>query len=760
MRGKYVKTFSQYENGYGIFMFEAEADEKMASLLNVPIGSSHLITIVGYNLPTTKVEYDFSGVWEKTEKYGYRFKAEEFVFMSPNNKEGILELLRSPMIKNIGPKTADKIYEKFGDATLQIIEYDYMQLTAIRGINEKKAESIHHNFMECKGVNNVFKLIGNAFTFKQATKIYAVFKETAEQVIKEDPYKLTRIQGVSFQMADALGKKYLNKKEFPNRVLTAATSILLKNISTGSSGIFSQNFIAETIELLNKGGAYSEKVDIQVVMKIIGKACTRSCDCENENKLFILQENYVFLKQYAETEDFIAKKIKYMLSEELHISCDVDLDESIREFEAENNIVFDEVQKIAIEKSFRSNISIITGGPGTGKSTIVKAILSIQKKTGKKDIVLLAPTGRAAKRLSETTGEFASTIHSALYIRPDDDGMVFAEEEPLIADLIVVDEMSMTDMFVMKCLCQNIDFNTRLILVGDSNQLPSVGPGNVLHDLISSGVIPYTELKSIFRQDEGSMIVNNAMKIKNGEQNICSGSDFFIIQTQNSNVNVVKIFDKEYKLSKAVGKTIDLYIRAIKKYGIDEVALLVPYRKQGYCTSVKNLNPLLQYRLNQNLSGPYAQVGDTRFFISDRVMQTKNINVQGESGEKQYISNGEIGYVTHVNVFDEPPSDDSILLYVKYDDVTIGYTKEMLQHLELAYCCTVHKSQGMEYKCVLLLIMEEHAMMLKRRVIYTGVTRGKECVCLIGEKKAISLAIQNNNDEMRKTLLSERLKEV
>lgn len=757
MHAKYVKTICEFKNDYSISLFGAIADEQMADVLKVPVGSNQLITIVGYHLPTTKVLYDFSGVWEKTEKYGYRFKAEEFFFITPNNKSGIIELLCSPLIKHVGTKIAEKIYARFGELTLEIIEYDWMQLTEVKGINEKKAESIHNDYISCKGVNTVFRLVGNAFSFAQATKIYSIFKDKSEQIIKEDPYRLKEIHGVTFAMLDSLGKKYINKKEFPSRILTAASIVLSRCVATGSSGMPSDLFVKETVNLLNRNGAYMEEIDARTCMTVIGKACTKSCENDNKNKIFVLQDKLIFLKQYADVENFIANKIKTMLSEEFHIPCDVDVDDLILKFEEKNEITFDEIQKEAIKKCFSSNISIITGGPGTGKSTIVKAILFIQHEMKKGDTILLAPTGRAAKRLSEATGEPASTIHSALFIRPNEDGTVLADEEELDADLIVVDEMSMTDMFVMKCLCQNISLNTRLVLVGDSNQLPSVGAGNVLRDLIDSWVIPFTELKSIFRQENGSMIIDNAMKIRDGHTNILSGKDFFIVPADNIDIQEVKVLDKEYKVSRAVNKAISLYMRAIKKYGIDEVALLVPYRKQGYCASVKNLNPLIQSIVNGGNQKSFIQIGDTKFLPNDRVMQTKNIKASTESGETIFVSNGEIGSISRVCHYEEPPDDDSVLLYVKYDEDTVGYTKEMLQHLELAYCSTVHKSQGMEYKCVLLLLLEEHSLMLKRRVIYTGITRGKECVCLIGEKKAIVSAIQNNNDQYRITMLKDRL---
>lgn len=778
IRAKYLKTIHEDDiSGFCVFLCDVIVSEN----------KTNTYIIKGYHLPSIrKVYYTYTGSWEKYNAT-YEFSVTSFSLEMPTSKESVIEFLSSPLIKQVGPKIAESIYNAFLDKTFEVIEHDYKKLTEVKGIKEQKARTIHESFMASKGVNTIYSLLGNAFTFKHATQIYSDCGNNLQKAIDtvtKKPYRLFHYRGITFKMVDELAKIYLNDPKDTGRIITAGKCVLNTCALSGNVGMPIVEFLKQTANMLNGDkGAYTEpdnKVDILSIKQVVGKYSAAKCADVKNGIVFVYQNKIIFQAKQAAAEQYIATKLRRLIKNFIPLSNSdgkyvipaafgsvgyYTMDELIAQYEEASHITLDAVQKQAVKQCFESGVSIVTGGPGTGKSTIMKAVLYIQNHINSaSEVTLLAPTGRAAKRLSEATGGIASTIHSALHIIPDDEnganGCNCADTDvELSSDLVIVDEMSMTDMSVMYSLCKSVENGKRLVLVGDTEQLPSVGAGDVLHDLIRSGVIPTVKLQTIFRQSNGSSIVENASRINSGDTKLVYDKDFKFIAALNDNRRTDSTNNKSLYYSTAVDKVVNLYERAVDKFGIDNVVLLVPYRRRGYL-SVNNLNPIIQSAINKsNLSGPCAKYGDNKFYINDRVMQTKNAKMTGENGEAVFVSNGEIGYVTNIySTHNEEEQKDEVHMLVEYNGQKVHYTKETMQSLDLAYCQTVHKAQGGEFKIVLFGLMNEHARMLKRRVLYTGVTRGKNFVCLIGEKDALSQAIANNaEDEGRITLLCERL---
>lgn len=647
-----------------------------------------------------------TGEYETHPKYGMQFRIDSYSIVIPSTKSGITKYLGSGMIKGIGPATAEKIVEAFDDQTIDVLDNNIDRLLEIEGIGTKKLEQIKKSWGEQKAVKEIMiYLQGFDISPAYAVKIYKVYGVNSIKIIQDNPYQLTYdVWGIGFKIADSIGKSVGFGDEHPMRI--KAGVIYTLNEATSDGHVFL------TADELNKKCFETLGIDLSDSILLMR-------EMQEENLIYIIDEK-VYLAHLYEAEKNIEYKIK-LLSEGESKFTDKEL-KSIR-----MNLNLSEEQSEAVRKSLKNKIMILTGGPGTGKTTTLKGIIDSYKQL-KKNILLAAPTGRAAKRMSEVIGMEAKTIHRLLEFNPLDQFFQRDEDNPLETDLLVVDEVSMIDTLLMNSLLKAVNPETTLILVGDVDQLPSVGSGNILNDLILSRIIPIVKLNKIFRQAEESTIVVNAHKINHGELPSIKnndGADFFFIQESDNS----KIADLIIELCST---------RLPDKYGFDpvrDIQVLTPMYKGD--VGVNNLNVRLQDVLNRRKS--IHSRGDKNYKIGDKVMQLKN-NYDKE------VYNGDIGIIDSIDNEDQ-------IMEINFSGKNIQYEFSELDDLTLAYAITVHKSQGSEYPCVILPITSAHYIMLQRNLLYTAITRASQLMILVGTKQALTIAVGNKKTKKRNTSL-------
>lgn len=637
----------------------------------------------------------------------------------PSDVYGIEKYLGSGLIKGVGPKFAKLIVETFGTDTLSILEHNPERLLEIPKLGKKKAESIAKSYSEQRDVKNLMMFLSSAgISTSLGQKIFKVYGKESIEKIKENPYRLMdEVYGVGFKTADSIAEKL---------------GIDNESFTRCRAGIF------YTLEYLaNSEGHCYVPFDEMVLKcsKILGiedsKVVITYDSLIKNNELIVEDKNKVYLPSFFRAEIGLTKKIKDIISyPNFKKVPDEKLESEIKNAEKLNKIKYDDFQKEAIKTVFNSNFSVVTGGPGVGKTTITKGIIEIFKNLGKK-VLLAAPTGRAAKRLSETAKTEAKTIHRLLEIKREG-GFAKNAENKLSGDVLIVDEASMIDLILMHNLLKAVHSNTKIILIGDVNQLPSVGPGNVLKDIINSGAVPVVKLQKIYRQAKTSNIILNSHKINSGkipELKASKNSDFFFIEENDD--------------EKCADLIVDLYSKRLPKYykvnSISDIEVLTPMKKGILGTD--NLNKVLQEKLNK--TGVSLKRGGITYKLNDKVMQIKN-------NYDKDVFNGDIGKICSINEANET-------LEINFDSRILKYEIGELEEITLAYACTIHKSQGSEYPIVIIPMTTSHFIMLKRNLLYTGVTRGKKVCILVGNKYAISKAISNNESEKRYTLLEQRL---
>ncbi|MGO1580612.1 MAG: SF1B family DNA helicase RecD2 [Peptoniphilaceae bacterium] len=693
------------------------------------------LTIVGDIIEIKiSMEYTFKGDFIFHKKYGEQFKFESVEQIIPSSEKGIVGYLSSGIIPYIGEKTAQSIYNYFKENTLKIIEEEPGKLIKVDGIGPTKLKKIVDSLNENKGYRDLVKFlnqfdIGNSL----ALKIYKEYSDDAISIIKENPYKLAEdIRGLGFKRVDLIARS-MGNVDGAFRARAALKYTL---------------FLASL-----EGHSYLPKdLLIQRAKKLASIAYE---DFENEvasisldNRFYVYSEDgetYCYYAPYLKAENYISGKLKEILK--YKFKEDVDVDTLIKSIEERQNIKFAKKQIEAVKYSVNNGLVIITGGPGTGKTTTLKAIIEVFELM-EKSVKLAAPTGRAAKRMKEATSREASTIHRLLEIGVSDEEFInygYEEETSLECDVLIVDEVSMVDLNLMNTLLHAIEVGTRLILVGDKDQLPSVGPGNVLRDLIASDVIEVVNLNEIFRQSKESMIIKNAHLINNGLlPEISNSNDFFMISENSQEKSAEIITELVYK-------------RLPSYYGVEksEIQVLAPMKKGQ--VGVVNLNKKLQSVLNP--SGKELKMGENIFRLGDKVMQTKNnydLEYKIESDtyleEGEGVFNGDIGYIDEI---DEEEQE----LYVLYDGVKrVKYSYTDLDELMLSYACTIHKSQGSEFEIVIIPVHFAPPILLTRNLIYTAITRAKKLVVLVGQYKYLEEMIKNNKVSMRFSNLTRKLK--
>ncbi|MBW1972408.1 MAG: ATP-dependent RecD-like DNA helicase [Deltaproteobacteria bacterium] len=686
-----------------------------------PKKRKELITIVGKFPPINPGEDAIlKGKWIYDKKYGEQFLVETLLPVTPSTLTGIEKYLGSGLIKGIGPVMAKRLVEKFGLKTLDIIENKPEMLSKVEGIGPQRIEMIKKAWEAQKEIKEIMIFLQSyMISAKLAVKIYKRFKNESINIIKKNPYILAdEIHGVGFLTADKIAKELGISKEESIRIKSGITYILTKEIENGHLFLPKEELIKKASDLLEVS---PEKIK-EGISELIEEG-----RIINDN-LYNVYTEPIYLKPLYIFEKEVAIKIRDIANKGNRLF-NLDHEDVIKWAENEVNIKLAYQQKEAIKKSLTEKLMVITGGPGTGKTTIIKAILKIAIAQGLK-VELAAPTGRAAKKLSETTGKEAKTIHRLLEFSPKERKFLRDEEHPLNTDIIILDESSMIDIILFYHFLKAVPKKASLILVGDVDQLPSVGPGAVLKDIINSKKVQVVRLTEIFRQAKDSLITINAHRINQGDFPIIKGekgSDFFFIQKQEPEeaLDTIKSLVKE-----RIPKYLSLS-------PIDDIQVITPMHK-GFLGTI-NLNKEMQMLLNPN--GKEIARG---FKIGDRVMQIIN-NYDLE------VFNGDIGKIS-----DWDPEEQ--IITVRFEDKTVPYELTDLDELTLAYAISVHKSQGSEYPVVIMPILTQHYLMLKRNLLYTGITRAKRLMILVGTKKAVAIAVKNDKVAKRYTLLEQRIK--
>lgn len=718
--------FHNEENGYTIAVMETE-DE--------------YFTVVGC-LPSCAKgsSYKLRGTFKVHPAYGEQFAFSEFEEVLPTGKAGIEGFLASGVIKGIGPKMAAAIVNQFGEETLEIMEREPERLSQVSGIGPKKADSIAESFAahrEFASVSMFFQEYGVSADY--ALKLYKIYGANATELIKENPYRLVEeVYGIGFRKADSIAEKLGIEKESTFRIHSGIKYGLSYYVGEGNTYMPQQELCEKVAELLDIS---TELVyENMVTMAFEG-------DIQIDN---LDGQTVVYLFQYYLAEQKVCKNIAAIAGASLK-ALSVDIDSMIKMTEGETGIILSEQQIAAVKSSLTSGVSVITGGPGTGKTTIINTIINIFEHSEFK-VAIAAPTGRAAKRITETSGHYASTVHRLLeyYYSEGEDVMKFGKtsEDPLKYDVVIVDEASMIDLMLMQGLTDAIKPGTRLIMVGDYDQLPSVGAGNVLRDIIESEYVHTVILKEIFRQAEESMIVVNAHRINKGEYPFVNGKDkdFFLMERPSEKA----ILDLILEL---VTKRLAAYYEGI--IPVRDIQVLTPVRK-GNLGSL-SLNKELQQALNPPRDDLMERkFGEKLFRENDKVMQIKNNYQMGwkkrrDFSEGQGIFNGDVGFIEKID------KEFNQMTVIFDEDKYVTYDFSQLDELELAYAVTVHKSQGSEFPIVVMPISWFPPVLATRNLLYTAVTRGKQIVVLVGSEGRMNAMIDNNRIKMRYSGLRCRL---
>lgn len=696
-------TYQNQENGWSVMRVKVKGYDNLVtltgSLLDVPVGSVLLV----------------DGDWRVDPRYGQQFVAQSWTEVMPATIYGIEKYLGSGLIKGIGPVYAKAIVSRFGLETINVIENDIERLLEVPRLGRKRMEKIRESWEKQKDIKEVMVFLqGYGVSTAFAAKIYRKYEKESIAKVKENPYQLADdIWGIGFKTADGIASKMGYEKNDPRRCRSGILYTLNELAEEGHVYAEPEQLVDAAVKLLD-----AEESPVRQALASMIEAN----DVVSDNEV-------IYLSPFYHAENGSAKRLQSLLSDTSLFNADIAAEPEAKYGDKPGDIVYDEVQLAAIQKALDSKVMVLTGGPGTGKTTTTQGIIAAFKARHM-SILLAAPTGRAAKRMTEATGMEAKTIHRLLEYNPMD-GYKRNDANPLDGDALIVDECSMIDILLFYNLMKAIPSNMRLILVGDIDQLPSVGAGNVLRDIIDSQQIPVVRLTRIFRQAQSSRIVMNAHAINAGQfPNIKNGldTDFFFIGQEDAD-DIVKLI---------IGLVRD---RLPKKYGYPakEIQVLTPMQRGT--VGAGNLNIELQNALNP--SGPSLARGGYTFRQGDKVMQIRN-------NYDKNVFNGDIGYITAVDTTERT-------LSITFDNRVVEYDITELDEIVLAYAVTIHKSQGSEFPVVVMPVTMKHFVMLQRNLIYTGITRAKKICVLVGTTKALAYAIRNNTVSKRNTKLKERL---
>jgi exodeoxyribonuclease V alpha subunit len=723
-------TYYNEENGYTVAQL-------------TPEGRAYTVTVIGNLLDVSPGEnLRLHGGWTRHPRYGRQFQVERYTTVLPATAAGIEKYLGSGLIKGIGPVTARRIVRRFKLDTLRIIEEEPQRLREVLGVGKHRAGVIERAWEEQKAIKEVMLFLqSHNVSTSHAVRIFKTYGDASIDVVRNDPYRLARdIHGIGFLTADKIARELGLAHDSPQRVQAGITYTLGQMADDG-------HVYAPQGELIHESTRILEVPPELVAEGIARLAAGQEVHVEpvtydpptgETGAQPLHEERAIYLPPFYYGEMGAANRLRTLLSVEksrLAFYQGADLDRVFHHLARQDDLALNQGQQAAVRMALTHKGTVLTGGPGTGKTTAVRTIIRLLEARGY-SYALAAPTGRAAKRLAEATGRAAKTIHRLLEFKPQK-GSLFQrhEENPLEADMVIVDEASMLDLLLTNHLLKAVHPESHLLLVGDVDQLPSVGAGNVLRDIIESGVTAVVSLTEIFRQAEGSLIVENAHRINHGRMPLFSrgATDFFLFPAEDA--------------EQAADRIVDLVQHRIpRKFGFDpleDIQVLSPLHRGA--AGVGELNRRLQATLNPPREGkPERRQGSRMFRLGDRVMQIRN-NYDKE------VFNGDMGRITALDVVNQS-------LTVRIDDLDVVYEFSELDELVHAYAVSVHKSQGSEYRAVVAPVLTQHYIMLQRNLLYTAVTRARELVVLVGTRQAIGIAVRNNKIMERHTALDTRLR--
>ncbi len=698
-------------------IYHMEEDGFVIARIDMQEPEQKEMVVVGKMAAVTVGEmYQFKGKWNVDHRYGMQFNFEDYQIILPATFDGVRRYLGSGLIKGVGPVTATRIVDHFGEKTLDIIEYNPEKLNEVEGIAQKRIEIIKKSWQEQKEIKRVMLFLQSyQVTTGYAVKIFKQYGSKAIEKLKENPYcMIDDIFGIGFKIADKIAQNLGISSDSPARIGAGIKYCLNESANQGHCFLYLDDLLPMAAELL------------EVREGLVEKECT----VLQQKKEVIIQDTQVWLPIYFNAEQEISEKIIRIIRFPQQLT-QINIDQKIGELEEKYKINFAPEQKQAMKEVLLNRVLILTGGPGTGKTTTTIGLIELFEELGLK-IVLAAPTGRAAKKLSEATRRFAKTIHRLLVYNPREKRFSKDEQNPIRANVVILDEVSMIDVLLMQSLLKAVTEDTFLVLIGDIDQLPSVGPGNLLKDLIDSEVIPVVRLTHIFRQKAKSLIILNAHRVNQGQYPVLKdkqNKDFFFL--------------KEEDPEKAAQKIIQLCTyRLPHRYGYDpihDIQVLTPMYKGA--VGADQLNNLLRNALNSN--GKSVKYGHQHYKINDKVMQIRN-NYDKE------VFNGDIGNIQDIDYEEQ-------LVKILFYRRIVEYDFSELNELVLAYAITVHKSQGSEYPVVIVPLLTQHYLLLQRNLLYTAITRARRLVVIVGTSKALWIAIKNNKTVQRNTFLKERL---
>lgn len=724
MRCRYIrKIFQNEENGYTIAVFSTQDTSVPLSARDKFWSAKKVIafTAIGYDLPLSdEIEVEMEGNWESST-HGLQYKVESFLEVVPRTREGILGYLSCGSVKGVGPKMAERIVDQFGLNTLEIMEKTPEKLLKVRGISKKKLDGI----MESFGKNQVFRelmtfLAPFHVTPKKVNMILKQYQDRSMEIIRKQPYALFHVKGFGFLTVDAIARQCGASPNDPMRISGCISYVLNEEMRQNGHLYLKQDaLIKSVLNLLNEDQTLDQITESEINGVLYRLAVQHSIVVDDDRIYRVTQ-----YEEERRTAMMIAKRLMKQIPAE-------SIEKELEEAQKVLGITLSDCQKEAVRMVFRSPISIITGGPGTGKTTVLKVILYIHKEKYKTEVQLMAPTGRAARRMAESTGhEESSTMHMALGLYGDDEYEPMLEE--LSAEFVNVDEFSMVDMHLAYEFFSKVKPSARVLLVGDIHQLPSVGAGEVFRQLILCGKIPVTTLDLVYRQGKNSNIALNAKLMQQGRTDLIEGEDFQMIACKGAEeaAQIVK----------------ELYVKELAVHGMDQVQILSPYKVRS-AAGVIEINRTIQDLVNPPISGKKElHIHDHIFREGDKVLQNKNTEV---------ASNGDMGILTEIS---EDENSNPLARIVFPDGRSVLYEADQMDMVEHANAITIHKSQGNECQVVIIPWVWAFYKMLKRNILYTGITRAKQKVYLVGEKKAITVAIKQESTGTRNTILAERIR--
>ena len=730
VRARVYKKFELKDSAlsdFGIYLVSSNDYQHLPPSIKAASSShSAFFKVTGTNLPNvTQVEIEYYGEWKDNKKYGVQFCADSYSFIEPNTEKGIISFLSSKAFPQIGKATATNIVGEFGRDTFNIIKDAPNKLLTVPGITPRKLGLIVTAYKKNQSYSELASFLATfGLTSDQIVKINDRYGSDAVNTIRENPYIIQRIRGVGFRTCDRIGRELNVALNSYERIAGGIFETIGQALArTGDTCMRVNDFERNTLKLLNEG-LKKDAVTVEMFHDV-ARTLARNGD------IVFRKKQYVTTAEYDNAEKKTAEKLKEMLQNEPKLA-PLMVRGKIEEICCKQAFTLSENQKEAVKLALTSRVSIITGGPGTGKSTILAAIIdSFRALYPNLEVVLMSPTGKAARRMSETSHEDAFTIHSKLHIFEAN-----SEPEPLPNGLIVIDESSMVDTLLLEKVAEAISPHSFLLFIGDKDQLPSVGAGSVLNDMITSGVIPTARLTEIFRQKDGSSIIENAKKINEGNTSISFNNNDFVFVEANSEED-------------ALEKIEVIYEKEVKTYGVDNVALLTPLRKLQAGRNLKvvadGLNVVLQNMVNPRSTQKYCSLYGTEYRVGDRVLQWKNTEMS---------ANGDIG-----EILDIGETDSDIGIKIRWDNgnETIE-TRNSMANISLAYAISIHKSQGSQYDSVVIpMLSSQKCSLFRRNLLYTGVTRAKKKVIIVGDRKAIDSCIRTENAANRLTLFKERL---